>query len=312
MKKTILAAIATICMLSAIGQNIIRPQYIDDYLYPHYMASGCYDTNTYIDDAGVGGGPNYNAVAQPFYIDSTISIKGIAAFVNFLQPSLMNLGQPYYIQIRDASLNNILAQVRYDSLIPNRYMFAYPPYSAPCRYIEVLFDSSICITDTLFYVTITMDFANSLFATFCGVRKTIADCNNGNYPVLAQVKDTNAWVPLFSVSGTGLSLPQDSNDCIYELTVFPILGTINSGLNEIEQESNIAIYPNPTTDIITIEGKGYNKIKLCDMFGRKQIDKRVNNKPITTLDISKLKAGVYTLELYYNDKHITTKKIIKK
>jgi hypothetical protein len=313
MKKTILAAIATICMLTAIGQNNIRPQYIDDYLYPHYMASGCYDTNTHIYSY-MGSMCYYTAIAQPFYIDSTISIKGIAAFVwPFIIDTSIHLTQPYYLQIRDASLNNILAQVRYDSVTMKQYGFNI---NTTDKYIECLFDSSIFVNDTLFYVTITwpMDINTDGYECFGSINNGTHSCNNGDYPLLVQTKlSNNTWIPLISdLSGFGSNLPSDTISCPFELTVFPILGTINSGLNEIEQESNIAIYPNPTTDIITIEGKGYNKIKLCDMFGRKQIDKRVNIKPITTLDISKLKAGVYTLELYYNDKHITTKKIIKK
>src|SRR5690554_1474819 len=132
MKNVIIAVIATISCLTAIGQSGQRPLYLDDYLYPYYMASGCYDTNLFDHYPGMGWncGPfaEKTIIAQPFYIDSTISIRGIAAFVYDSRPANPVDLPPLYLQIRDSSLNNVLAQIRYDTMIPKIYHFQQQYY----------------------------------------------------------------------------------------------------------------------------------------------------------------------------------------
>jgi hypothetical protein len=91
---------------------------LNDFIFPHYLESGCYDTNN-LSAIGVAGYQHYLAMAQPFYTDTTVSLKGIAAYVCLYQPDLMNAAHPCYFQIRDASLERIIAQIRYDTIVSN-------------------------------------------------------------------------------------------------------------------------------------------------------------------------------------------------
>lgn len=314
MKKIIFAVLAIICSLTAIGQQEQRPQYFDDYLFPRYMASGCYDTTTI--SLGYTNCVNQDgiALAQPFFIDSAISIKGIGAFVFLFQPDLMNLQQPYYLQIRDASLNNILAQIRYDTLISKRYGFGIS-YLPEKYYIEELFDSTIFISDTLFYITMTFPSVHK--ASVLHARMYDSDCNNGDFPVLVQVKDSSNWIPFIEVYGeyvidtTTNEYVLDTMNVPYELLVFPILGTVASsgGLNQVRADKDISIYPNPARDEINIISSfKINNIVVYNTLGQKVIEETINGNT-TQLDVSKFAKGNYIAKIY-TDNGVATKKFI--
>ena len=314
MKKIIFAVLAIICSLTAIGQQEQRPQYFDDYLFPRYMASGCYDT-TYDfihNTSGVSGAFNVT-FAQPFFIDSAISIKGIGAFVNLEQPYLMNLQNPAYLQIRDASLNNILAQIRYDTLFNKEYVFDNNnPLTTRVEYIEELFDSTVYISDTIFYVTITFPaYYPSYPSSFRTAYGYFADCNNGDFPILVQVKDSNNWISYFDFEEELNGGIQDSMQISYELLVFPILGTVASsgGLNQVRVDKDISIYPNPARDEINIVSSfKMNNIIVYNTLGQKVIEEIINGNT-TQLDVSKFAKGNYIAKLY-TDNGVATKKFI--
>jgi uncharacterized Ntn-hydrolase superfamily protein len=64
--------------------------------------------------------------------------------------------------------------------------------------------------------------------------------------------------------------------------------------------SSMNIYPNPTTNVITISGKvvvDLKSFRLYDMKGRLLWEERVSSFPLQ-LDLQTLKQGIYTLELF--------------
>ena len=83
------------------------------------------------------------------------------------------------------------------------------------------------------------------------------------------------------------------------------------GINAIAA-SNISIYPNPTSDILTIRdiqtnsSIGIQKIEILDLSGR--LIKQYNNT--STIDISCLAKGTYLLMYVINDE-IVFDRIIK-
>ncbi|MFA6705850.1 MAG: T9SS type A sorting domain-containing protein [Bacteroidales bacterium] len=314
MKKIIFAVLAIICSLTAIGQQEQRPQYFDDYLFPRYMASGCYDTTYDFIHHTDGVSAVFNvSFAQPFFIDSAISIKGIGAFVNLEQPYLMNLQNPAYLQIRDASLNNILAQIRYDTLFNKEYVFDNNnPLTTRVEYIEELFDSTVYISDTIFYVTITFPaYYPSYPSSFRTAYGYFADCNNGDFPILVQVKDSNNWISYFDFEEELNGGIQDSMQISYELLVFPILGTVASsgGLNQVRVDKDISIYPNPARDEINIVSSfKMNNIIVYNTLGQKVIEEIINGNT-TQLDVSKFAKGNYIAKIY-TDNGVATKKFI--
>ena len=321
MKNIILAVLATICCLTAIGQSGQRPLYLDDYLFPRYMASGCYDTNDFDQHYGMHWNcdpfPDKTIIAQPFYIDSAISIRGIAAFVHDTRPANpVDLPHPLYLQIRDSSLNNVLAQVRYDTMIPKIYHFQQQYYSWTGRYIEALFDSIVTVTSPVFYVGITFvekiyNWAYGPFE-FQAVCKDLEDCNGGvrEFPVLVGDNAGN-WKPILqALMEKEHTMWHDTMNVPYEMRIFPILKRATSSLDEIDIDNKVEIYPNPSSKEININSQFIiNSIEILNSLGQRVYKEKINttNK---TIDISALNKGIYIIELK-TEKGVIHRKFIK-
>ena len=85
------------------------------------------------------------------------------------------------------------------------------------------------------------------------------------------------------------------------------MGTCPTASVDDQNQLDILIYPNPTSDIVPIEGN-YSQLNVVvyDILG-----KQVMNKPITnSIDISQLEKGIYILQLSDGAK-LTTQRIIK-
>jgi len=323
MKNVIIAVLATISCLTAIGQSGQRPKHLDDYLYPYYMASGCYDTI----DISLNGVLFYNnsplygesIIAQPFFIDSSISIKGIGAMIGsttYTGTDTLVLPQILYLQIRDSSLNNVLAQLRYDTMNIKIYHFVNNPNSPTSgKYIEALFDNPITITDPLFYVTMTF-LETQLYLTrvhISTMTNFYADCSRDEFPLLVGDNQGN-WRPLIesvmNKPGNPRSIYKDTIFVPYEMLVFPILKRITSSLSEINVDNKVEVYPNPSSKEIYINSQYIiNSIEILNSLGQRVYREKINsiNK---TIDISTLNKGIYIIELK-TDKGVIHRKFIK-
>ena len=86
--------------------------------------------------------------------------------------------------------------------------------------------------------------------------------------------------------------------------------------NNLFEKEIIQLYPNPTNNFINISFKTNKnfingKIVIYDTNGKNILEKKiVNNAKI--FDISYLKKGMYTIQIFNNKKLISTKKLIKK
>ncbi|MFT5970696.1 MAG: hypothetical protein ACI8ZO_001211 [Flavobacteriales bacterium] len=81
---------------------------------------------------------------------------------------------------------------------------------------------------------------------------------------------------------------------------------------ENDRRHNLNIYPNPTLDVLKIEGLTASKIsfiKLYDMLGNIQLIKEINTSSLS-LNISNLNSGVYFLNIEQDGAN-TVRKIIK-
>jgi hypothetical protein len=82
-------------------------------------------------------------------------------------------------------------------------------------------------------------------------------------------------------------------------------------LSEQEMENQFDIYPNPTTDFITIKSKNpFSKIEIFDLEGR-LIQTIAGKYEVNELDFSRFSIGIYMLKIEINGFSIT-RKIIKK
>ena len=87
----------------------------------------------------------------------------------------------------------------------------------------------------------------------------------------------------------------------------PVWGTCPTARVDDQNQLDISIYPNPSSDMVFIDGN-YSQLKVVmyDILGKKVINKSITN----SIDISQLEKGVYILQLSDGAK-LTTRKIIK-
>lgn len=91
----------------------------------------------------------------------------------------------------------------------------------------------------------------------------------------------------------------------------PIVGTASlNTLENVIKNQNIALFPNPTKDFLNINSETkIDSIKIYDSAGKLVFTSSDNNRKI---DVSKLKNGVYYLEILSDKKKTSEKFIVQK
>ncbi|MEQ8926635.1 MAG: T9SS type A sorting domain-containing protein, partial [Fulvivirga sp.] len=97
---------------------------------------------------------------------------------------------------------------------------------------------------------------------------------------------------------------RDELGCINNTSVLYQVESITSLANEAE---GFNIYPNPTSDLLTIQGEGISSIRLFNSEGR-QITDTIQSS--NTINLKHLKPGIYQLVIETHSK-IYYRKIIK-
>lgn len=106
------------------------------------------------------------------------------------------------------------------------------------------------------------------------------------------------WQPAENEKGSLLLRPIFSKD-------------IPTNIEEYNREANWNIYPNPTTELITLSGNLPEKISVFDAVGKKYIEKNIEKDiTSTTIDVSMLKDGIYFIKGFFKNNQFYTKKII--
>ena len=302
MKNIVLSVIATICSLTAIGQV---PQYYDSWMLNEVINQGCISLPLSFDEAlhktvGICNFLNGNAYAQPYFTDSIISIKGIAILGSWsIDPDHK---EELYLQIRDSSLNNILAQIRYDT-IPFT-VSTTPPWNANCNsFKELLFDSSIFINANKFYTVMT---SSSSFDSFSGVISFIFLTDS------CKVTEKPKWYT--NGQWTEITVP-NFNQPPLALALFPILDTLTyQGQNDISvinSEAKINIYPNPAENEINFSSSvEITKIEILNLLGQIIYTKDIKSTN-AKIDISNITKGNYIAKTYTKKGVRTTKFVVK-
>ena len=87
----------------------------------------------------------------------------------------------------------------------------------------------------------------------------------------------------------------------------PVWGTCPTASVDDQNQLDISIYPNPSSDTVYIDGN-YTQLKVVvyDILGKQVINKSITN----SIDISQLQKGVYILQLSDGAK-LTTQRIVK-
>lgn len=159
------------------------------------------------------------------------------------------------------------------------------------------------------YVTVTFDVSNEL----------AQDIENADVTI-------HGYASYFTDASGNANFLYGSNRTIeYTVTAdgyYPATGTISiagadlteyvvlEAINAIEQvdNSSITVYPNPTTDYISVSANDLYKITVYDLTGKKIKTVQMNNLN-QNIDMSSLSRGVYTL-IFENNSNIEVTKII--
>ena len=101
-------------------------------------------------------------------------------------------------------------------------------------------------------------------------------------------------------------------DVLRWFTSFTSDGTCTPLSNADFKNNIISVYPNPASKKITIssENKNMETIQICNTLGQIVLKKENIKNPSTTIDISQLQAGIYSIEIT-QDRSISIKKFMK-
>ena len=95
------------------------------------------------------------------------------------------------------------------------------------------------------------------------------------------------------------------------LIVFTSYETGSEDIDEVEvEEADIRVYPNPTTDRVTVETPGMSRVELYDNEGRRLEDYTVDGD-IFRLSLAHLSSGMYYLRVH-TPRGVTIQKVVKK
>lgn len=101
-----------------------------------------------------------------------------------------------------------------------------------------------------------------------------------------------------------------ANGCSKTITTFVIVNTC-TGIEDIAN-NNMQLYPNPTSEFLTIDFKelvNEKIIEVYDEFGKLLLSQKTT-EPTLQIPVADFKTGIYLLKVILDDKHITTQKFI--
>jgi hypothetical protein len=130
--------------------------------------------------------------------------------------------------------------------------------------------------------------------------------NNGNNWVLKNGGlPVNANIMAFAIHGgyifAGAYVGFSGGDGVFKLSLSAL------GIEEMNNnESNIAVYPNPAINNITIESLQKSTLEISNIQGQTILQQQIQQGK-TDIDISRLAKGVYILRLCSNDKTEVTR-----
>ncbi len=125
-----------------------------------------------------------------------------------------------------------------------------------------------------------------------------ADTTQGRAALLAQLQQGGYN------QATQLAQQAFANQAQLGQNQFGLAGFERGSMGQDISALGIIVYPNPTTDIITIETRLKIEVEVYDIMGKLLI-----NKDSKRIDLSEYPNGVYNLILIYNNKRFNTKVI---
>jgi hypothetical protein len=122
---------------------------------------------------------------------------------------------------------------------------------------------------------------------------TSSEANNNDYSgylITGLTDSTEYRICVVAVCDQGM---ESDSTCVNAITRHEV------GIHNIVLANSLQLYPNPTTGELRIENyelREGDKIEIYNMLGQKQ-PLTTNNYPLTTINVSHLSAGIYTLKI---------------
>ncbi len=156
------------------------------------------------------------------------------------------------------------------------------------------------------------------------VNASCPTCNDGQITTMASgsFPFTFTWMPIGTISGTGSTsiysnagpgtytvCVSDANGCT-TCSTSTVSTSTTTGINISSTNTQFNIYPNPTNDQFFIDANTTEKLTadLHDVNGRQVYSANVSGK--STIDVSSLNEGVYTLTIKMVDGVVNKKLVI--
>jgi len=86
--------------------------------------------------------------------------------------------------------------------------------------------------------------------------------------------------------------------------------TVILDVESIEDDSNVAVYPNPANDVIYVKGDGIQYVEIYNSIGLKVISKNVTDSE--SINIADFASGIYFVRIVDKTGNVSTEKIIKR
>ncbi|MCC5923066.1 MAG: T9SS type A sorting domain-containing protein [Crocinitomicaceae bacterium] len=154
--------------------------------------------------------------------------------------------------------------------------------------------SPIDITTTLSGATIT---ANNTNATYQWI-----DCDDNNAPI------TGATNQSFTATANGnYAVEITENDCT---ATSDCIAVTTVGLSENELAANITLYPNPSNDIVTIDGlKDFSSVTIHDALGKLIRTYNLDAANTLSVNVNGFEGGMYFVKIN-NEQTTVTKRLM--
>jgi hypothetical protein len=175
----------------------------------------------------------------------------------------------------------------------------------------------VTVTDSFYcqgYNSVTITDTPSPSCSICNIQNDTNGLGSGSITICVNggtAPFTYLWSGGYQLGATTTNLTSG----IYTVTVTDAngctctdAGTITnaSSINETYDNINISIFPNPTTEKLTIDASQKATIEILNIQGQ-TIQQQQLQQGKTDIDISRLAKGVYILRLCSNDKTAVTK-----
>ena len=145
-------------------------------------------------------------------------------------------------------------------------------------------------------------------ATFA-LGSSMVHLNEASYPV----GNPNELMTPFASSHSSNHNPGPITLAILKDIGWNIDPTYNSTDDNLNDENNFSVYPNPTSGWLVVSGSwlANTEISISDILGREMKLPTPNLQPLTTIDISYLSNGIYFLRIKYDNGNERVKKFVK-